>query len=286
MRGERQAGSVRPLRSTPWSVQHPELRTGSGTGNRTMATLFDGTNGTDDIGEILDRMEVNCPCPSSDSRKLWQLRRATYISGHSRRKETMLEKAVAMLARNGHMPGWFNQCPAASGIGDSSRNKHSNVDLVHWRTTDKHALLVELKWDSDSPFQAVRQILRYGAAYFFCRRHRDRLPVRNRRVMSARQVSLRVAAPARYYADANLRRCLSRARESLQTLSSEPGMRGLSISLDVLAFPQWFDRLPFTNGAEVRKYCDRQRLTDAGQEIVDAFEGLTSVRPGPGGKRV
>lgn len=246
-----------------------------------MATLFDGTNGTDDIVEILDRMEDNCPHPSSDSRKLWQLRRATSISGHSRQKETMLEKAVAMLASHGHMPGWFNQCPTASGIGDSSRNRRSNVDLVHWRAADERALLVELKWESDSPSRAVQQILRYGAAYFFCRRHRDRLPIRNRRVMSARHVSLRVAAPSHYYADTNLEDCLSRARESVETLNLEPGMRGLSISLDVLVFPEWFDRLPFTNGAEVRMHCDRRRLTDTGCEVVDAFEGLTSVRPDP-----
>lgn len=82
-----------------------------------------------------------------------------------------------MLAENGHMPGWFNQCPAASGIGDSSKTRHSNVDLVHWRGSDGQAALVELKWTSNRPSEALQQILRYGAAYLFCRRHRDRLPV-------------------------------------------------------------------------------------------------------------
>ena len=191
----------------------------------------------------------------------------------------MLERAVATLAANGHMPGWFNQCPAASGIGGSSRNRHSSVDLAHWRAVDGRLSLVELKWDSDSSTDAVRQILRYGAAYLFCRIHRDRLPVGKRRATSAKHVALGVVAPARYYADDDLRDCLSRARESLKSISGYPGTRGLSMSLDALAFPAWFDRLPFSDGEEVRIACDRQQLTDPGREIVDAFDGLSSVMP-------
>ena len=146
-----------------------------------MASLFDGTEGMEDIAEILGRMKANVPHPASTSSKLWTLRRATRIASHHRGRETLLEKAVAMLAANGHMPGWFNQCPAASGIGDSSRNRRSNIDLVHWSEADGHARLVELKWNSDDPSEALRQILRYGAAYLFCRAYSDRLPVRRRR---------------------------------------------------------------------------------------------------------
>ncbi len=124
--------------------------------------LFDGTFGTEDIVEILDRMQLNCPCPSSNSRRLWKLRRAKKVASHNKSKETLLERAVATLACNGHMPGWFNQCPAASGIGDSARNRHSSIDLVHWRAAGARLSLVELKWDSDTPSEAVRQILRYA----------------------------------------------------------------------------------------------------------------------------
>ena len=204
-----------------------------------MPTLFDGTCGTADIVEILDRMQANFPRPSSNSRQLWRLRRVTDVAGQNRSRETLLEKAVAMLAGNGHMPGWFNQCPAASGIGDAARYRRRSVDLVHWRAADGRLSLVELKWDSDTPSEAVRQILRYGAVYLFCRMHRDRLPVAERRAMSAAHVALRVAAPCRYYdyADDGLRDCLSRARESLRSIGGEPGTRGLSMSLDVLVFP-------------------------------------------------
>lgn len=169
-----------------------------------MANLFDGTCGMEDIAEIFGRMTANCPNPSSTSKKLWKLRRATNIGSDNPSKEIMLERAVAMLAENGHMFGWYNQCPAASGIVSSSNDKHSNVDLAYWREADGHTRLIELKWESDSPSEAVQQVLRYGAAYVFCRRYRDTLPVGHRPVMNARDVSLQVAAPARYYTDPDL----------------------------------------------------------------------------------
>ena len=110
-----------------------------------MASLFDGTEGMENIAEILGQMEANIPHPSSTSQKLWKLRRATRLAPRNPSRETMLEKAVAMLAENGRLPGWFNQCPTASGVGDSSRTRHSNVDLVYWNEADRHVRLVELK---------------------------------------------------------------------------------------------------------------------------------------------
>lgn len=242
-----------------------------------MPNLFEGTGGIDDIVEILDRMEANCPQPFSNSKALWNLRRATKVCDHNRSKETMLEKSVAMLAENDHMPDWFNQCPAASGIGDSSRNRHRNVDLAHWCAEDGRLSLVELKWDSDSPSEAVRQILRYGAAYLFCRMHRNRLRVGSRPTMSATHVALRVAAPARYYADESYRDGIIRARNGFARVPGRTGLSELSMSLDALAFPESFDPLPFTDGAEVRDSCNRPELSERGRKIVDAFNGLTSV---------
>ena len=241
--------------------------------------LFDGTCGIENIVEIRARMLANCPCPSSNSEKLWKLRRETNVAGPNPSRETLLEKGVAMLAGRGHMPDWFNQCPVASGIGGSTRYRRRCIDLVHWDAAASRLSLVELKWDSHTPSKAVRQVLRYGAAYLFCRRHRDRLLVGKRPAMSATHVALLVAAPARYYADNGLRDCLSRVRGSLRLIGGEPGTRGLSMSLDALAFPERFDGLPFGDGAEVRASCDRPELTETGREIVEAFDGLTPVYP-------
>ena len=245
-----------------------------------MASLFDGTKDMENIAEILGQMKANIPYPSSTSQQLWTLRRATRLACHNPRRETMLEKAVAMLAGNGHMPGWFNQCPTASGIGGSSRTRRSNVDLVHWHEADRHVRLVELKWDSDGPSKSVRQILRYGAAYLFCRMYSNRLPpVRRRAVMRACEISLQVAAPAHYYTDPGLRDSLVRAREHLTRFDIGSKMKGLSMSLDVLEFPEWFHRLPFATGGEVRAACDAATLTEAGRQVRDAFDGLASVCP-------
>ena len=243
-----------------------------------MASLFDGTHGKDDIGEIYRRMEKNCPNPQSRSKRLWEFRRETNIAAHNSSKEIMLERAVVMLAYNENMPGWYNQCPTASGIGDSSRDRHSNVDLVHWSEVDGHARLVELKWWNNSPSEAVQQVLRYGAAYYFCRWHRNKLPVRDRESMHARQVSLQVVAPAPY-SNSILPDCLARARDKLKKFDIGSRIEGVSMSLDVLAFPEGFDRLPFSNGAEVSASCNRQDLTEEGRAIRDAFNNLISIYP-------
>ena len=58
----------------------------------------------------------------------------------------------------------------------------------------------------------------------------------------------------------------------------------MSMSFDVLAFPESFNRLPFTNGAHVLERCYQAELTDAGRKIRDAFDGLTSVCPEPNGQ--
>jgi len=243
-----------------------------------MPNLFDGTDGLDDIIGILDRMEANCPQPRSTSQSLWKLRRATKIAPHNASKETMLEKGVAILAETGQMPSWFNQCPTASGIGGSSDNKHSSIDLVHWVAEDRPLTLIELKWGSNSPSEAVQQILRYGAAYLFCRKYRALLPVGERPAMAAKQVVLQVVAPARYYNnDRGLPGCLDRARKSLEDVPGRTGLPELSMSLDVLAFPDWFNRLPFATGAEVHDVCCKPEFEQERRKVIHAFDGLTSV---------
>ena len=241
-----------------------------------MASLFDNTRGLDDIGEIYRRMEANCPNPASTSKKLWELRHATSISSYNTSEETMLEKAVAILAARGHMQGWFNQCPTASGIGDSRLDRRRNVDLVYWNERVRSACLVELKWQSDSVSEALRQVVGYGAAYVFGRMHRDKLPLQHRPLMDARHVSLQVVAPAHYCRAPDLADCLDRARQGLRQFDIRSKIDALSMSIDVLALPDWFE-LPFGSGDDVVANCDRAVLTEPGRKIRDAFRAARPV---------
>ena len=243
-----------------------------------MANLFDFTAEKFEMSDILRQMESNCPEPASNSKALWELRRKTSVSQHNPSSETLLEKSVAMLAKNGHMPGWFNQCPTASGIGDSNRNRHSNVDLVRWEETNAKAWLVELKWKSNTPSEAIQQILRYGAAYLFCRKHRDKLPVKDRPIMDANHITLCILAPARFYdIDSDLANCFKKAQNGLRQLNARPPIVGVSMSIEVLALPESFFPLPFTYGGEVKNSCDQAELTSAGRQVRDAFNELVSL---------
>ena len=235
-----------------------------------MTDLFEGTQDLEDIQLVYETMEKNCPNPFSNSDKLWDLRRACSISDHNVSAETMIEKSVAILASKRHMEGWFNQCPAASGIGDSSRNRHTNVDLVHWDASVSRARMVELKMGSDDPQAALRQILRYGAAYLFCRKNKKKLPLGERPLMRARHVSLEIVAPWEYYRDHGT--SIERMRDSLSFADSAE----LSMSLSAFAFPRNF-KPPFKCGREVKERCRTADLTEEGRTIRDAFENLIPI---------
>lgn len=260
-----------------------------------MRNLFDGTESMDNVTDIYNQMEANCPNPCSTSQKLWELRCSCDITSHNPYPETRLEYAVANLAENGHMPEWFNQCPIASGITDASVsrqaskavNKRSAVDLVHWDKANKCARLVELKWDSDDqpkwqshdPLDALRQILRYGAAYLFCRFHRGQLnfPAPSLMKMNVSHVSLEVVAPQSFCQNLITRITKSHG-EFIDNGFVDSKVSGLSMSLNVLAFPDGF-QIPFTDGGEVRQKCDTPSLTQEGQAVREAFCNLTPVWP-------
>ena len=76
---------------------------------------------------------------------------------------------------------------------------------------------------------------------------------------------------------------LTRARKALKRFDIGSRIDGLSMSLDGRAFPDWFEELPFADGADVRASCAHGELTDTGQKIREAFEALHSVFPDPEG---
>ena len=248
-----------------------------------MSSLFDGTCGIEDPNEMYDLMEAKYSgSPSSESKELWKLRRKCGISPDSNRRETILEKAVAMLAESCHMPWWFNQCPVASGIVRSSRNRKNAVDLVHWSEPSGCVRLIELKWKSNDPRYALREILRYGVAYIFCRVHRRELPLQGkyyRPLMDANNVALEVVAPHRFYENYNEKDLFASVSKSLDQCAQSKTGGTLSMSLNAFAFPEEFNQVPFKNGQDVKEKCFTEELTDEGRLVRDAFEGLTSVWP-------
>ena len=92
-------------------------------------------------------------------------------------------------------------------------------------------------------------------------------------------MSLLVVASARYCRATDLQDGLTRARKDLKRFDIGSRIDGLSMSLDVRAFPDWFEELPFANGADVRASCDHGALIETRQKIRGAFEALHSVFP-------
>ena len=136
---------------------------------------------------------------------------------------------------------------------------------------------MELKWASDDPEHALRKILRYGAAYLFCRKHRNRLPLENRPLMDAKHVSLEVAAPAAYYSGRTPHATISRMRTSLAVLLRQRRFEGFTMSVNAFSFPALFHKVPLSKGSDVVRLCTTNPPGKEGLAISEAFEGLSPV---------
>lgn len=246
-----------------------------------MPNIFDGTCGIEDPNTIYRILEDHYHgFPLSESKELWKLQRECEISARNSGRETVLEKAVANLAESCHMPGWFNQCPVASGIVGSHSNRKNAVDLVYWSESSKFARLVELKWKSNDPPYALREILRYGIAYIFCRVHRRELPLQGkyfRPLMDVNEIALEVVAPYFFYDNYHEKDRFASVSRSLNQCALSKTDGKLTMSLNALAFPEEFNQVPFGNGQDVLENCFTDRLTDEGRRVRDAFAGLAPV---------
>ena len=214
--------------------------------------------------------------PASQSKKLWCCRRETEIGDGNESQETLLEKAVAMLAHECHMPGWFNQCPVASGIADSHKDRKRAVDLVH--LSDGEARLIELKWTSNTPVHALFQILEYGLAYILARLHIRELQLEKRRLMRVKKIRLEVMGPHEFFMEMERADLFAVMDKAIAKFASERTGGALSMSLCALSFPTEFICIPFTDGREVKEICGNGVLGEEGRMVRDAFSKLEPVR--------
>lgn len=232
------------------------------------------------VQALYDKIVENSPnIPRSASNELWRSTCEVKISDHNRSLEKMLEKSVALLARQGHMPGWFNQCPVATGIVDPYADGGRRIDLVNLSEGTLH--LIELKWHSDTPVFALFEVLEYGLAYLLARNRRRQFNLDQQVLMQDRVdiVQLEVVGPPTFFANGDHTEVFAAIDKALRRLAAEQSNE-ISMSLDALIFPAWFDRLPFRSGKEVTAKCGTRALTDEGRQVCRAFEQLASASTG------
>ena len=226
------------------------------------------------VNGLYDQMMANFSGkPVSQSEKLWCHRRAAKICDDNDSQETILEKAVAILAEEGHMPEWFNQCPVASGITNPKIDKKRAVDLIH--LTGVNARLIELKWASNTPVHALFQILEYGIAYVFARNNMDELHLEKRHLMHVEKIGLEVVGPRKFYVVNEKRSDLFEAVDkAVGKFAAEKTGGALSMSLSARSFPAGFKRIPFVDGKAVKEKCQDVTLSREGTMVRDAFSQL------------
>ena len=228
------------------------------------------------VNGLYERMAGNVPPRIvGHSDMLWRCRRATHIADHNQSQETILEKAVARLAKDAYMPGWFNQCPVASGIADSDSDRRRAVDLVHLSADTTR--LIELKWASDTPVHALFQILEYGLAYVIARLRTSELGLDARPLMHVGHIDLEVVGPCAFFRVNHEPELFAKLGKALTVFANERSGGAWSMSLAARAFPEAFDRVPFPDGKTLKAECRAGGLTAQGRMVRDAFYRLAPV---------
>ena len=229
------------------------------------------------VRALYERMKSNVPPRiASRSKGIWRCRRATEVGARNLSQEKILEKAVAILAAHGHMPGWFNQCPVAAGIADSRMDNKRAIDLVH--LSGDAARLIELKWASDTPVHALFQILEYGLVYALARAQRSEFGLEERRLMHVRHVGLEIVGPSTFFAVAGWPQLLAAFDKAIAGFAMKHSGGAWSMSLAARMLPEDFDLNPFPDGMAVKTKCQTDGLSAEGGMIVDAFSRLAPAR--------
>ncbi|MBC6441735.1 MAG: hypothetical protein GDA53_01165 [Rhodobacteraceae bacterium] len=226
------------------------------------------------VSRLFERIEGNWRDNAhgrTPSRRNWRQVPQTQIADINKSPETLLEKAIAVLADKGDLPQWCNQVPVASGLIDPYCDKRAALDLV--RVADGTADLIELKWDSDTPLFALFEVLRYGLVLLLSRKHAPAFGYSGRPLIQAGTVRLTVLAPAPYYSGYDLRTFEESLNRSLKHLSQKH-QDFPQLCFQFLSFPGKFE-MPFLFGGQVN-------AMKAGGEISARFrvlQAISSIQP-------
>jgi len=191
-----------------------------------------------------NRMEARWPSQSN-----WILRTAPKYTDHpTQRPEVQLQKNIAIIFEN---EGWGNSIPTASGLINAG-GRQMDIDLGH-RITGGF-VFIELKIQSNNPYDAAVQMLRYGATYLLYRLEPELASrFRGNEMLNARRIVLEVLAPDRYYrtADIDLSELEAQCDHQVRKLAAEC-VGELDLSFRFAAFPPNFVFKPGMDRALIR----------------------------------
>jgi hypothetical protein len=194
---------------------------------------------------ISNRAEERWPSQSN-----WVLRTAPEFTQHpTKYLEKQLQKNIAILLQD---EGWGNDVPTASGLVND-RGRQMNIDLAH-QIPDGFEF-IELKLESNTPYEAALQILRYGAVYLLYRLEPELARrFRGNRMMNAKRIVLEILAPMRYYTFEDVDLPLLEAQLDRQVAKfAEEHAAGLSLSFRFMAFHTGFVFRPGMSGDLIRE---------------------------------
>jgi hypothetical protein len=162
------------------------------------------------VAAIYEKIHSNWKAsPGKGSDQNWRFAKQKRIAERNKDPETWLERMIVNRPK-GLSPDtetWVNQVPIASGLTDPHADGSRRIDLVR-DCGDGTYDFVELKVEDATPLYAAMEILKYGLVYALCRKETSVLQLKHkeRPLLQAKGVHLRVLAPAKYYADFDLAR--------------------------------------------------------------------------------
>jgi hypothetical protein len=182
--------------------------------------------------------------------KNWVLRVEKGYTPHpTQRLEKQLQKETAICLEN---EGWGNDVPTSSGLINKG-GRQMNIDLVH--RVDEGFEFIELKLESNTPYEAALQALRYGAVYMLYRLETDLARrFKGNAMMRAKRIVMEVLAPYHYFSggEIDLRGLETQLDQEVETFGKLPDSL-VALSFRFMAFAPDFNYQPGMDCELIRK---------------------------------